>query len=765
MAEKTEKTPKTVPAPTDTHKDRSVWYYQRSSFPLRDAMPTELEKAWAELDKSRVPEHHWEEAGPHNIAGRFTSLVVHPDAPNTLHAGAAGGGVWRSTDGGANWKPAWPLSASHNIGALAIHPNDVNGLIAATGEANLSADGYPGSGFYCSSDGGDTWIPFFQTPDGKPVSEEEQQQIPRRVGTIAFSPFEFIRSAMGSVSLDERMQAGLYLIDPNTGFAPCTFWGKRSYNCHSVVYHPKVNGLLFAAIETRGTLNGIWRSADNGVNWTQLTNGLPPTEQFRRTSLAIAPSQPDTMYALAADRARNVLGIFRSDDQGKSWRPIGNAAQFPDENFMSYNNTIVVHPRHPDFVIWGGVNLHRTTDGGKTWRQISFRFPNSPAHVHEDQHALVMPDGDLVYSANDGGIAKSVNGGDTWTSISQGLMTAMFYDIDVAPTNSQIFGGGAQDAGTLVAGVSTQGKEFLQAFPGDGGWLLFDPNDEQHVFGSAQNLTIRRHRKGEPWFPWTDVSPQSDDLTDEERTQRAIAVLAIEPGTVQGTRKVWAGSSRLWLTADDGETWAPASDFFDGSAISAIEVAGADPKVMYVGTSIGGIFRSADGGKTWSQELGSMDIPPRLITRIVTHPKDAKTVVVAVASTGMPGVTLASDSPAAGSFSPLVAHAQVAFQKTYSNIFQSADGGANWTDLDLGQLPNVVFNAVEYETRDPFRLFAAGDAGVYVKLPNRWMAIHGNLPAVVISDLVYHHSDQILLAATYGRGIWRFHTDKLKIPE
>src|SRR5712692_9706750 len=97
------------PAPTTTHKDRAVWFYQRTAFPLRDAPPTELEKAWdvrAKLGDN--PEHQWEEAGPFNIAGRVTSLVVHPDEPNKLFAGSAGGGVWRSADGGVNWEPCWP---------------------------------------------------------------------------------------------------------------------------------------------------------------------------------------------------------------------------------------------------------------------------------------------------------------------------------------------------------------------------------------------------------------------------------------------------------------------------------------------------------------------------------------------------------------------------------------------------------------------------------------------------------------------------------
>src|SRR4051794_39756528 len=141
----------------DTNKARSAWYFTRSTFPLRDAPPTELELAWERLAEVRKPEHSWETVGPRNIAGRVTCLVAHPKEPKTLHAGTAGGGVWRSVDGGETWEIKWNLNFSHNIGAMAVFPGASATLIVATGEANLSADCYPGSGFYMSLDGGDRW--------------------------------------------------------------------------------------------------------------------------------------------------------------------------------------------------------------------------------------------------------------------------------------------------------------------------------------------------------------------------------------------------------------------------------------------------------------------------------------------------------------------------------------------------------------------------------------------------------------------------------
>jgi photosystem II stability/assembly factor-like uncharacterized protein len=544
-----------------------------------------------------------------------------------------------------------------------------------------------------------------------------------------------------------------------------------------------MEGTIFAALEPRGALNGIWCKRGRESPWMlETNNGLPSGERFGRASIAISPC--GRMFVLAADRRRRLLGVFRSDKEGRNWEQIAFPEKFPEERFMHYNNTIVVHPENPDFVIWGGQSLYRTRDGGATWDQITRHFRSASDYVHEDHHALVMPRGDLVYSGNDGGVAVCEKGGDDkllWEERSRGMVTTMFYDIDVAATDSNIFGGGAQDNGTLIAGVDGLKKgDFVQAFRGDGGWLVFDDADAQHAFGSIQNLAISSHRKGRDWTTWDDKSPK--DIPPGESQQRAIAVLAMGPGKRKGTKTVWTGTHRLWRTDDDGVTWKPKPEIekpFDGSVISAIEISVLDPKLMFVGTSAGGIFRSTDGGESWSEDLASFEMPRKLVTRIETHPSDPGVVAVAISSTGLPGALLAPEGKDA-TFMTSRTRKDAPFEKSWSSIFWSEDQGLTWEDVDGGLLPNVVFYALAFETRGRRRLFVAGDAGVFVKLDAKkpdprqfhlgrpvrhqtvgWISITGNLPNVVVSDLVYHHKDRILTAATYGRGIWRLRTDRL----
>jgi photosystem II stability/assembly factor-like uncharacterized protein len=738
-------------------KDRTLWFYQNVSFPMRDAPPVELEKYWAsQLVADTLPEHRWECAGPNNVAGRVTSLAIHSDNPKKWFAGSATGGVWVSGDAGESWMPTWSRFANQNIGALACvnftGPLKTNfsgkaTLFAGTGEANMFGDSYPGSGLYFSDDEGLTWGPFFGLPGDETESiDKDVRTFPRRIGSMALRQDGAM--AVGSVFLDDSLPAGLYLMKPNEGLLPCEFWGKRSYNCHSVLFHPRDKGTIFASIEPDGSLNGIWRSRDFGKHWEHLTKGLPSGDQFRRTSLAFAPSDPDVIYALAADRSDYVLGVFRSTNGGNSWREI-LGRRYPKERQMSYNNVIAVHPRNPACAIWGGMHLYRTDDAGRSWRRITNNQRGEKNYVHGDHHALLWPEDDLIVSGNDGGVSVSRDGGRTWAERSRGMVTTMFYNLDVAPSDGKVFGGGTQDNGTLIAGVGgCKERDFFPAISGDCAWIVFDPADAGNVFACAAGFQVYHHRSGKPWDfgGWKLLKPTG--ISAEEIAQRAFTVIAIDPST-DGAKSVWAGTNRLWRRNNNGHGWRAVSGSFDGTSISAIEIARTKPGLMFVGTTSGGIFRSQDGGRTWSQNMAGIDIPARAITSIRTHPRHSVTVVATVASTGIlsSGVQL-----------------QTGADLPYSHVFRSCDMGNTWEDIDGGHLPNVVFYAAAYETHSPYRLFVGGDVGVRAELDTGWLNISGNLPSVVVSDLAYHHKDRTLTAATYGRGVWRMRPGALQAP-
>jgi photosystem II stability/assembly factor-like uncharacterized protein len=268
-----------------------------------------------------------------------------------------------------------------------------------------------------------------------------------------------------------------------------------------------------------------------------------------------------------------------------------------------------------------------------------------------------------------------------------------------------------------VITTSGSSSSFFELLGGDGGWIVFNPLDAGRVYASYYNLHIYRFRGGAV----KNVTPPAPS---SEKNSIWMAYITLDPSD---PNTVFTGSFRVWRTKNDGNNWVAVSPTLDGSSISAIEVAPADTKRVYVGTENGGFFRSLDGGATWSPNISSSIMPGHTITRLETNPKDAKVVFATVANFG------------------------------HSHVFRSADGGTTWQDVDRGQLPDVPHHALLIREEEPGKLYVGNDAGVFVLdvTSGMWMNLTKNLPNAMVVDLVYHTKDAALLAATYGRSIWR----------
>jgi photosystem II stability/assembly factor-like uncharacterized protein len=704
------------------HKKRASWFRSRVSWPLREGLTDKLAAERQRARQSIPPAAmgaKWQMAGPTNIGGRCTSLACDPANPDRLWIGAAGGGVWASTDAGKTWSASWRDRTPLEIGSLAIDPSRPATLYCGTGEANLSLDSYAGDGIYRSTNAGKAWNPWaLSTKTG----------VPRRIGVIAVDPFDSEHVAVGGVgygrvSADNDL-GGMYTTrNAGKSWTRESFVSPNNYWCHSIVFDATRKGRIFATVTGPGAPSGIYRTDDGGRNWSRLTTGLPATDRTGRTTLAIAPSDPMIVYALASDaasgRADHVLGVFKSEDGGDSWRNVAGS-YFADEGQMSYGNTIAVHPQDPNHVICGGVDLHRSLDGGRNWERAT-RWNAIRGHsdyAHADHHALVMPAGapGRIYDANDGGLDVSEDGGGRWQNRSNGLAITMFYDMDVAQTDERLYGGGAQDNGTLVT-KDGKADTFFELEGGDGGWMVIDPKEAGHVYASWQFGGMTRFRKG---FK-RDVSPP---FNDSESGGMWMVYITIDPNN---SDIVYTGNQRVYRTTNDGRSWDALTPVLDESPISAIEVAAANSNVVYVGTENGGIFRTFDRGGSWSANLTSPDLPGVMVTRLETNPADAREVFVTLANFGN------------------------------SHVFRSPDGGSTWTDIDGGKLPDVPHHALLIRPDAPEELYVCNDAGVFVTKDKgkKWRNVTSNLPNVMVIDLVYQERTRALLAATYGRSIWR----------
>lgn len=718
------------PPRLSNHKVRSQWFRARVAFPVREApidtLVAERDRAGKALPTaSAAAAAQWEAVGPTNIGGRATSIVCHPQDIERIWLGTAGGGVWFSPNGGMSWTAQWHHQDVLNVGSLAMDPADSNTIYCGTGEANLSADSYPGVGIYRTLNGGAEW---------HLLAARESTGLPGRIGVIAIDPFDPQHILAGGVGYSEMGAhgqldlGGIYESrDGGVSWTRRTFISTRNYWCHSIIFDPATRGRIYATFTEQGTKNGIYRSVDGGANWGQLTRGLPAPERIGRTSLVLAPSNPLIIYAFSAEghpsRSDQVLGVFRSADGGDRWREIGGT-HFRNEGQMFYGNTLAVHPTKPNQLICGGVDLHLTSNAASTsptWKRVTAwnKDRGEPDYAHADHHALLMPEAQpgRIYDVNDGGLDLSEDGGMRWTNRSNGLAVSMFYDADVAQSDPRVFGGGLQDNGTVVT-TNGNADMFFEILGGDGGWITFDPKDAGHLYASYQNFNIYRFKGGQ----YRDVSPPA---SDSEALQVWMCYIAIDPNDAN---TVFTGSARVWRTKNDGLIWQAVSPVLDESVISAIEIASANSNRIYVGTENGGIFRSDDGGQTWSANVAGSLLPGFTITRIETSAANENTLYVTVAN----------------------------FAK--SHVFRSQDGGSTWADIDKGQLPRVPHHSIVAIPRGGVdQLYVSNDVGVFMSEDDgtHWWNISGNLPNTMVVDLVHHAKENTLLAATYGRSLWR----------
>jgi photosystem II stability/assembly factor-like uncharacterized protein len=697
------------------HKGRAVWFQARTAWPTAEPSAVSRSDALEHADamprfvSARRRPASWTPLGPTNVGGRITSLVVHPVDPDRLWVGAANGGVWASTDGGTTWRAQWSEQESLAIGAMAIDPRNPNILYAATGEANSSADSYPGMGLYRSANGGRSWTLW---------ADRREVRIPARIGALVVSPRDSARLWLGGLAFPVDDPQGLYRsTDGGRTWSHVKIGALDFCWCRSVVLDPRDPTTIFVGVTVRSALDGIYRSRDDGATWERLTNGLPPGDKMDRIALAVAPSDGRVLYAQISTMRSQHLGIFKSTDGGDHWVDIsGN--EFGQERQMQYNNTVAVHPNNPDWVLAGGVDLHLSRDGGMTWLQVTdWRARRGePNYAHADQHAIVMPAAAAgrVYVGNDGGIDVSQDGGQTWANRSAGLAITMFYDLDVAQTDVRTFGGGCQDNGTNITTDGTAGG-FFDITGGDGGWMVIDPRDAGHLIASIYNGRIFR------WIgEWEDISLP---VPPDEAKRVWMVFIAMDPAD---SRVLVTGTFRVWRTRDAGKTWVPVSDALDDSTISAVAFAPSNSLRLYVGTENGGIFRSSDGGDSWTENLAGNTVPEFLITRLAVDPGNPDVVYATVANAG------------------------------HRHLFRSRDAGDTWEDADRGRLPDISHNAILIHPDDPARLFVANDVGVFTSedAGATWQNLSGNLPRTMVTDLVLHRASQRLIAATYGRSLY-----------
>jgi hypothetical protein len=656
---------------------------------------------------------------PQADGGRVASVAVHPTNEQVAWIGAAGGGVWRTTDAGLSWQVTSDHLCGLTIGALVVNPARPSTLYAASGEPAESPA--QSCGIFRSTDGGDSWT----TLGGALLAQR---------GVYALHLLASSASAPDSAAvLLAATTAGL-LRSANGG----TTWTTVAAGPFTdVVGHPTAAATVWAWKADHGD-GGLWLSTDGGVTWAQ----RHAVATNVRGELAVSPAAPHLVWALYASPDFSFGGLYRHDlgtATGTLLAARGVVNRYQprlDFGFQSwYNLAIAVDPSNADHLLLGGVRAYRSTNGGTSFSEMA-------ATIHVDWHALRFHPANprRVYAGNDGGVFVSGDGGLTYTSRNAGVSATLWYPgIAVHPTLPGAVLGGLQDNGSHYSG----GRAVFEGVTGgDGGYTAFHPANPNVLwtecqYGGINGCLFKTTVNPATGAATVDQGPGATlyaATTDEDFFRTPfIPPIAVAPRAASAAGyRLLAASYRLFSTDDEGATWNPPTpDLTKGGrgAITAIAVAPGDATVVYVGTSDGTVRRSTDAGTTFG--AAATTLPAQVIGDL-----------------------------AVASHDPLQALATVRSYTPGQQLWATADGGGSWTNV-TGNLPAVPAWAV-LRIPGSTRTFVGTSAGAFVaELPlapplaaPTWTRVAGLPSFVVVTDLVYQASTQTVVAATYGRGLW-----------
>lgn len=697
------------------------WFERQRAFPF-DEIPNSDYLRAQEYVKNRISVGEltagtdWVLAGPTNIEGRITSIAIDPTDYNTVYAGSANGGVWKSTDFCQSWASIFDNQNTSSIGALAIDPIFANVVYCGTGEANSLRSYYPGTGMYKSTDGGNTWASIGLVNSFS-------------IGSIAINPLnsqELYVAAVGSLRR-KTPERGIYKSTDGGASWTQSLFIADSIGAIDVVIDPNNPNRVFAAMWERqrredyikygGTGSALYLSTNAGVSWDVVNGGFPSNQPtLGRISIDIARSDPQFIYALLANTDGTSRGLYKSTDGGVTWF-VANAGVAGSLNYAWFNRICKVNPANANHFFCGGLNMFLSTNGGANFTQIG------PMHVDQHAVAYAQTNPGFIVIGNDGGIDYSTNGGLTWNANNK-LPITQFYAGEIDYNNPAVIMGGAQDNSTLRTSSGSI-DDWTDLFGGDGFYCLVDYSNSQNVYASGQNGGLGRSTNGGASF--------SSAISGLDRTfTNWMTPYVMDKNNPQ---TLYCGTYRIHRTTNGMQSWTPISpDLANGhrellGTITTVDVSRFNPNVIYCGTDDANVWVTTSGGSSW-QKINT-SLPRRWVTRVTVHPDSANVCYVALSGYKV--------------------------DSTGSHIYRTTNYGSTWTSIN-GNLPEVPINDVVIDPLDTRTLYIATDVGVMytTDLGSVWSVLGAGFPtSVPCHDLTLHNPTRTLVVWTHGRSAFK----------
>ena len=691
------------------------------------------------------------EIGPGGMSGRVTAIDVVLSQPDIIYAGTASGGVWKTTGGGQTWTPIFEHEATASIGALTIDQSNPSIIWVGTGEGNPRNSLNGGKGVYKSLDGGRSW---------QLMGLESTRNIHR----IIVDPNDSNTVYVGAIGSP-------WGAHPERGVFKTTDGGKTwthilKTNQHSgvadMVMDPSNPGKIVVALwehyrepwffKSGGAGSGLFITHDGGVNWKQITDkeGLPKGE-LGRIGLAIAPSNPDRIYALVEAKKN---GLYVSEDGGESWNLVNDKNDIGNRPF--YYSDIFVDPTNEYKVYSVFTYVNVSIDGGKNFEQLmpAYGVDNG---VHPDHHAwwIHPTNGKFMLDGNDGGLNLTRDGGKTWRFMGN-IPVGQFYHIAADMEIPYNVYGGMQDNGSWRGPAYVWKRQGIRnsywqeiSF-GDGFDVVPDPEDSRFGWSMSQEGYVSRYDylTGNNYL----VRPTHPDPDVRLRFNwnSAINIDPVDPKTL------YFGSQFVHKSTDKGLSWQiispdlttndPQKQKQDESGGLTMDATGAEnhttilviepsvlnPAILWVGTDDGRVHLSQNGGATWQSLENNIKGLPKgsWITQIKASNKN-------------PGTAL------------LVAND---YRRLNDGVYvyKTKDYGKSWQKLvDDKDVGSFALSIVEDPVTDQL-LFLGTDDGLYYSLDagETWHKYTHDFPTVPVNDLLIHPREHDLVIGTFGRSIW-----------
>ncbi len=688
--------------------------------------------------------------GPAVTSGRIVGFAVNPKDRSNYYVAVACGGVWKTTNAGTTWHPVFDGEGSYSIGCVVLDPKNPNVVWVGTGENNSQRSVAYGDGVYKSIDGGKSWANV-----GLKTSEHIGKIVvdPRDSDTVYVAAQGPLWGPGGERGLYKTSDGGknwtrILTIDENTGVT-------------DFVVDPRNPDIIVAASYQRrrhvwtlingGPGSGVHRSIDGGKTWKKLGGGLPGGD-IGRIGLAMAPTAPDTLYAIveAGDKAG---GIFRSTDLGITWEK-----RNPFDAQAQYYSHLVVDPVNKDRLYAMNVLIQVSDDGGATLRNLG------EGNKHVDNHEIwIDPNQPNYYLVGcDGGIYESFDRGANW-HFKSNLPVTQFYDIgvDQNPASGPFYHiyGGTQDNFTLGGPVRTRSRngitnaDWYVVQGGDGFHCKVDPTDPNTVYGEYQYGGLCRfdRKTGNS----VDIQPQAAPGEPPLRWNWDAA-FTISP---HNPKRLYFAANKLFRSDDRGDTWKPVSGdltrqldrdklpvmgkvwgpdavskhvstSFYGNIVALAE-SPVKEGLLYVGTDDGLIQVSEDGGQIWRKIETFPGVPEKTyVSKIVASQLEPFTV-----------------------YASFDAHKNADF-KPY--LLKSSDAGRSWVSI-VGDLPErgTVYCLAEDHV-NPNLLFCGTEFGLFATVDGgkKWHRMKNGLPTIQVKDLVIQKANDDLVVGTFGRGFY-----------